>query len=254
MKAEPDLGGLGVLVTRPAPQAAGLCSLIRAAGGRVFEFPALEILPVGNSPHLRQIFSDLAGFQLAIFVSANAVQYAEPWIREAGGLPPGFRLAAVGRATARAMERGLRPPEIVPAAGFDSESLLACPELQEMAGRRVLILRGEGGRPLMGDELRRRGAEVVYAEVYRRGCPDLDPAPLLERWEQVQLVIATSQELLDNLLHLFGPEGAAALRTPPLLVISPRLADYARSLGFARVVLAREASDQALVEAMRALD
>jgi uroporphyrinogen-III synthase len=248
-----DLKGLGVLVTRPAHQAAGLCRLIREAGGRALAFPALEIAPGGDPERLRRIFAQLGRYRLAIFVSANAVQHAEPWIRGAGGLPPGLRLAAVGRATARALGQRLRAPEVVPAAGFDSESLLACPQLQQLAGQAVLILRGAGGRPLLGDELRRRGAEVDYAEVYRRLCPDSDPAPLLAQWDRVQLVIATSRDLLDNLIRLFGPRGGAALRARPLLVVSQRLAEYARAQGFDQVLQAREASDEALLQAMTEL-
>jgi uroporphyrinogen-III synthase len=252
-KPRPDLKGLGVLVTRPAHQSAGLCRLIRDAGGRALEFPALEIAPGGDPERLQRIFAGLDRYRLAIFISTNAVDYAAPWIRRAGGLPPGLRLAAVGRATARALSQRLRAPEIVPVAGFDSESLLASPELQRLAGEAVLILRGDGGRPLLGDELRRRGAEVDYAEVYRRLCPASDPAPVLAQWDQVQLVIATSRELLDNLKRLFGARGGAALRARPLLVISPRLAEYARAQGFDRVLEAREASDEALLQAMAEL-
>jgi uroporphyrinogen-III synthase len=84
-------------------------------------------------------------------------------------------------------------------------------------------------------------------------CPASDPATVLAQWDQVHLVIATSQELLDNLIRLFGARGGAALRARPLLVISPRLAEYARALRFDRVLQAREASDDALLQAMAEL-
>jgi len=244
------LNGLGVLITRPVEQADGLCQAVRAAGGRALLFPAMEIREGGDRERLRETFHGLAAFHLSIFVSANAVRFSLPWFRAAGGVPPGMRLAAVGKATARALEQQLAAPDLVPAAGFDSEALLALPELQRVAGQAILILRGEGGRPLLGDTLVQRGAAVVYAEVYQRACPAADATPLLDGWDNVQVVTATSEELLENLIRLFGTHGRAALLGKPLLVISPRLADHAREKGFREVLQTRDPSDEAVLAAL----
>ena len=244
------LNDLGVLVTRPVGQADGLCRAVRDAGGRPWLFPALEIRAGGDPARLQTIFQRLAEFRLAIFVSANAVAFSLPWFRCAGGVPDGMRLAAVGKATARALEERLAAPDLVPQAGFDSEALLALPELQQVAGQAVLILRGEGGRPLLGDTLTQRGAEVVYAELYRRDCPQADVSSLLASWDRIQVVIATSEELLENLLQLFGEAGRSALLGKTLLVISPRLATFAREQGFNEVLQAQDAGDEALLAAL----
>jgi uroporphyrinogen-III synthase len=142
-------------------------------------------------------------------------------------------------------------PDLVPAGRFDSESLLALPELENLAGRQVLIVRGTGGRELLGNTLIERGARVAYADVYRRVLPDADPAPLLARWQQeIHLATATSGEVLENLLALVGEEGRGRLLETPLVVVSARTVASARERGFARVELAENASDPALVAAM----
>ena len=244
------LNGLGVLITRPVEQADGLYRAVQSAGGHPLLFPALEIRGGGDPERLGELFDRLAEFSFGIFVSANAVRFSLPWFRAAGGVPSGMRLAAVGKATARALERQLAVPDLLPEAGFDSEALLALPELQQVAGQAILILRGEGGRSLLGDTLIERGATVVYAELYQRGCPAVDATPLLESWDGVQVVTATSEELLENLLRLFGTRGRAALLSKPLLVISPRLAAHARERGFREVFQSRDPSDEAVLAAL----
>jgi uroporphyrinogen-III synthase len=237
-----------VLVTRPAGQAEGLCGLIQAAGGRAVRFPAIAIEPTSDHERARQLLCE--PWDLMVYVSRNAVEYSLPLL-PGGRLPPDSRIAAVGRATANALAGAGRAPDLVPADRFDSEALLALPELGDLRGMRALIVRGTGGRGMLGDTLVERGGEVAYAEVYRRVLPDVDPAPLIARWQQeVQLATATSGEVLDNLLRLVGAEGRALLLTTPLVVVSERTAGTARRLGFVRVEPARRAADDAVVEAL----
>jgi uroporphyrinogen-III synthase len=242
-----NLDGKGVLVTRAAHQASGLSGLIEANGGRAIPFPALAI---GPSPD-RVAALDLLrqAWDLAIFISPNAVHYAVELL--SGAKPRTQHIAAVGKATAQCLRDAGWPADLVPVGSFDSEGLLALPELKQMRGRQVLIVRGEGGRPLLGDSLRARGAKVGYAEVYRRLRPTTDPAPLLDRWHSdVDIVTATSAEVLDNLVAMLGAAGWPLLRETPLLVISERMAERASNLGFAQIVLASGADDSAVLNAL----
>jgi len=245
------LRGRGVLVTRPAPQAQGLCRLIEAAGGLPLAFPTVEIRPPRDVEAARRL---LAGaYDVLIFISRNAVEQA---VALASGIEPlrAARRAAVGKATAAALQGAGLAPQLVPETGFDSESLLALPALAGMAGQRVLIVRGEGGRALLGQELAARGAVVDYAEVYRRALPDVDAAARLPEWQQtLGYVTATSDEILDNLLALLPASAHPWLLALPLAVLSERNAVRARALGFTRVAVAPEASDAGLCSALRAL-
>ncbi len=241
-----DLKGLGVLVTRPVHQAAGLCELIEAQGGRAEKFPALEIRPPRDPAAAR--LSLLGARGILIFVSPNAVSFGLRLLR-GGSLPRQALLAAVGKGTALALREAGYPVDLIPEQNFDSEGLLALPELRQVAGRQVVIVRGDGGRPLLGDTLQERKAELVYAEVYQRHCPNADPTGLLRRWDQaVDLVTVTSNDVLHNLISLLGEAGWWQLKRTPLLVISQRMQIEAEKLGFETILLAQNASNAAILK------
>ena len=218
-----SLAGRGVLVTRPAGLATALAERIERAGGRAFLFPALEIEALPRPAALGR----LDEFALAIFVSPTAVQCA---LAMAGPWPAGVRVAAVGEGTRRALERAGFGDVVAPGEGADSEALLAAPQLAGFSGRRVLIVRGAGGRELLARELAERGCEVEVAECYRRVPPSADAGPLLAAWAagEVHAVTVFSGEALDNLLAVLGEE---RLRSSALFVSHPRIAERARRLG-----------------------
>lgn len=227
------LAGKGVVVTRPAHQAQRLVRLIEAAGGRALLFPAIEIRDVEDSGPLNAVIDRLEEFDLAIFVSPNAAHKAMERIAARRTLPAGLLVAAIGGGSRRALARHGVKDVIIPERGFDSEALLAHPGFREVAGRRVLILRGVGGRELLGQELAARGAHVEYAECYRRVRPELDVAPLLAAWRRGELhaVTASSSEGLRNFHEMIGEEGRERLRATPLFVTHPRIAEAARRIG-----------------------
>ena len=251
------LEGLGVAVTRPAHQAGRLCRLIEAEGGRAIRFPALEIAPPRDPAAAQALVDRLDQYDLAVFVSPNAAERGLALVRgRRGALPPGLAVAAVGAGTARALRALGVEPALVPEGRFDSEALLALPGLapERVAGRRVVIFRGEGGRELLARTLRARGARVDYAEVYRRERPRADPAPLLEAWRRGALhaVVVTSGEALRNLCAMVGEAGRDALLGTQVVGVSGRVVQLARELGFRRPpVVARAAADEAIVEALR---
>ena len=247
------LTNTGVLVTRPAHQADRLMSLIEAAGGHSFLFPSVEIQPV-VSDALHQIVSNLEQFDLAIFISANAVTFGfEAIAAQHAELPVGVKLAAVGRATADALAAHGRPADIVPAEDFRSESLLAHPALHTIPDQRIVIFRGEGGRELLGDSLTARGASVSYADCYRRARPKADPTAIEQRWAagEIDVVTATSAEGIQNLNQMLSADGKALLRAATIVVISRRIAQACQQLGLGgEIVIAQEASDGAIVAAI----
>ena len=253
--ARPELRGAGVLVTRPDHQAEPLCALIEAAGGCAIRFPVLAIAAPRDSAPALALIARLAQYKLAIFISANAVEHGLDLIEtQLGAVPPQLRIAAVGAATARALRERLgREPDWVPPERYDSEALLALPQLQAIAGWRIAIFRGADGRELLADTLRGRGAAVEYAEVYRRVAPAADGAALAARLArgEVDIVTVTSSEGLRNLLELAGDESGMRLRRLPLGTVSGRTAAPAHTFGFLQpAVVARGASDQGLVEAV----
>ncbi len=220
------LSGVRVLITRPRAQAEALADAIRREGGEPVVWPLIEIQPVKDPARLDAVLATLERFDLAIFISPNAVHQALARLAPLGrSWPSALAVAAIGNGTAQALAAHGVTAAIVPRARFDSEGLLAEPALQSVAGRRIVILRGESGREQLADTLRTRGAELTYAECYRRQTPA--PDPQAARWlapGAVDIAIFTSAEAIDNLLRLYGDAGRRLLRDTPALVVSKRLA------------------------------
>jgi uroporphyrinogen-III synthase len=246
------LNGLRVLVTRPEHQADPLCQLIEQHGGVAIRCPTLVIAEPRDWTPVLAILDQLADYDLAIFTSANAVDRALPLIQERGGFPPRLDIAAIGRATARALERHGVTRCLRPEQGFTSEALLALPRLRQVKGQNMVIVRGEGGREHLVDALKERGARVDCAAVYRREPPVTDTESLMNFWarNEIGVIVITSTESLRNLFDMLKVVGQNKLRDTPLVVVSARIRQIAVEYGCRYPLLAREASDEAILAAL----
>jgi uroporphyrinogen-III synthase len=231
------LAGRCIVLTRPAQQSAALAQAIRDAGGEALLFPALAIAPLRDAA-LDARIAALERYHGAIFISPNAAQQGLSAVRSRRDWPTSLTTLALGPGTARALaDAGVH--RVVTPLGHDSEALLALPVLQAVDGQNWLIVRGVGGRELLAETLRQRGAHVDYAECYRRVRPVTDAAPLLARWAagEVDAVIISSAETLHNLAAMVGDAGIALLRATPLLVPHENIATAARQFGIGSVVV-----------------
>ena len=235
------LAGLKIAVTRPRDQAVQLARRIEQAGGIPLLFPLLDIAPAQDQQALREQISRLAQFDLAIFISPNAVQYGMAAIRAAGELPQNLKIATVGQGSAKALRELGIANVIAPTERFDSEGLLVLPELQNVTGWHVLILRGDGGRELLGDTLKARGATVEYAACYRRSKPQQDIAALLDASPDALTV--TSSEALDHLWQMLDDKACVALRDTPIFLPHARIAELAKQQGWQQVQLTGSGDD-----------
>ncbi|MDP2822051.1 MAG: uroporphyrinogen-III synthase [Sulfuritalea sp.] len=233
-----SLAGRHVVVTRPAGQAAHFATALTGAGAIPVLYPVLEIRDIEDLAPLLDVAIRLDSFDLAVFVSPNAIERALAAILPRRAWPAALRVAALGKSSERELARHDIHDVISPALRFDSEALLDLPELTDVAGRRVIIFRGDGGREVLGDTLKERGASIEYVTCYRRARPQLDPAPLLKLWEQGQLdaVTLTSSEGLRNFFDMVGRLGQAWLKKTPAFVPHIRIAEQAQALGLANVI------------------
>jgi uroporphyrinogen-III synthase len=248
MTKDLPLTGLKIVITRPREQAIDLAQGIEQAGGIPLLFPLLEIAAVQDTQTLQEQISRLAQFDLAIFISPNAVQYGIAAIRAAGKLPAELKIAAVGQGSARSLREAGIKTVIAPGERFDSEGLLALPELHEVAGKSVMIFRGDGGREVLGDTLKARGATVEYATCYQRSKPGLDTAMLLA--EAPDAISVTSSEALGHLWQMLDNKAQQTLRHTPLFVPHQRIAELARQQGWLQVKLTGS-GDEGLMAALK---
>ena len=223
------LAGCGVLITRPEHQSHELAAAIDAAEGNVFRFPAMDIIG-RDADDVRQEFTTLETPDIVLFVSCNAVTHGFGIAGHTGA-----KIGAVGPATRAAIEAMGATVEITPQGGFDSEHLLQHAALQDLAGKKVCIVRGQSGRELLADVLQDRGGSVDYLRVYRRAPHEPKPAEIesLEadlRRGNVHFVIVMSVETLAHLMRILPPKSMGLLRQSTLVAPSTRVLQTAAEL------------------------
>ena len=228
------LEGVGVIVTRPQRPAAVFASRIAALGGRPLIWSAIVILPPADRAQLDDVHARLDDYAMAIFVSANAVEFGA---RAGRAWPAALRTYAPGPGTAEALAAAGIVDTRIPAKSWDSEGLLELPDLADVAGKRIVIFRGEGGREFLGNTLRARGAIVDHVPCYRRVAPEAGADGLVEalREGRAHALTLTSAEGVDNLIVALGPEGREMLVKLPAFAAHPRIAERAREHGLQAV-------------------
>jgi len=221
------LAGIGVLVTRPAHQADELKHAIEDAGGNAVLLPVIDIAPRATA-NIKADLELLQSPDIVVFVSANAVRFGLNLIDSNQ-----CQIAAIGPATARALEAAGVSADIQPRSGFNSEHLLATDALRQVAGKSILIVRGSAGRELLAETLRERGARVDYLPVYERNraSPDTGVLKNLEKmWRNGQIgavmimSVASLQSLLEILpAYCIGQLPITRLVAPSVRVIQTAL-------------------------------
>ena len=251
LNIDTTLAGRGIVITRPAHQAGPLAEQIRAHGGTPILFPVLEILDTEDLQPLNALIERLDDFDFGIFISPNAVQKAMNLIKARRELPPTLKIAAIGRGSTKELKHFGVTGVIAPTTRFDSENLLALPELQNVAGKRIVIFRGDGGREALGDTLVSRGATIEYAECYRRARPNVSAGELLRAWVRNELdaITVTSGDGLHNLYDMVGKLGRQWLAKTPIFVPHERIAQIARDLGMEQVIVTPPA-DEGLLQGL----
>jgi uroporphyrinogen-III synthase len=230
-----------ILLTRPPGENESLAELLRAEGLSPIVCPLIELVEKPVDPEMKRIAMDLDRFDKIIFVSKSSVRFGLPILENYWPQwPISLDWFTVGPGTAEALKQYGVVASFPALSG--SEGLLALAGLQEVAGERVLIVRGAGGRELLGQSLGESGASVTYLETYRR-------LPLQHDFSDLaagSIVILTSAEILENFASLSGdrlPEYHA-------VVPSSRLEEKARTHVFQGVTNAGGASDEALYDAV----
>lgn len=245
--------GKKILVTRPKHQAENMCALIEQQGWEAIQFPLIEIQASSLSAHEQSCLHNIDQYRLIFFVSANAVNFALPLFNGKMEQLQKVACIAVGKASYIALKAYDIKQVLVPEQGFNSEAILAMAEVQDLHSQSCLIIRGTGGREFLADSLRERGARVDYLQVYQRTMPMFDGHLLgaYIRGSALAAILIYSGDALMNLLQMLAKENLhKSLLDTPIVVISQRVRDLARKIGFKHIIIAAKASDAAMMNAL----
>jgi uroporphyrinogen-III synthase len=224
------LSNICVAITRPTGQAKKLTQLIQDAGGTIIAFPLIEIAPLADLTAFKNMIADISLIDWVIFISSNAVQNGMPTMVKLG-IPSHLKFAAIGPITAQELKVYGVQKVLTPESRFDSESLLTLPEMQDVSGKKIMIVRGVGGREILADTLKSRGAEVVFAECYQRINPQTSCEVLDTAWQNQRLhaIVVTSSDAMRHLLDLASE--ASWLKQINIYVNHARVAETAQQQG-----------------------
>lgn len=248
------LQGLHIAVTRPIDQAESIVEAIHHHGGKSTLFPLLAIAPLQDYSEFDAKISTLDQADWAIFISTNAVDNALPRIlRRFGKIPEDLNFAAIGHQTAKELALYGVHQVLTPHTRFDSETLLALAEMQDVANKTVVIFRGVGGREVLADTLKSRGATVIFAESYRRINPQKDTLLLSQLYQRglLDAMIVTSSEAMRHLIAM--AEKSEWLQHVTLCVNHARIAELPLQLGL-KVLIAEAPGDDAMVKCLSKLN
>jgi len=244
-----------VVITRPRAQADGLAQAVTALGRTPVLLPLLEIAPLADQSQLSTVLAGLDGYALVAFVSPNAIDAAFAHVAH---WPRQVAIAVLGEGSRMALARhGLDASNAtilgpLDPTRSDSENLLASLDLAQLAGKRVLIVRGESGRELMADGFRAAGAEVSVVAAYRRSVPALDAALAAQLHALLAApndwIITSSEALrgLFDLLRQLGDVEVEKMQQQHVIVPHARIAATAQALGLARVTLTGSGDERLL--------
>jgi len=245
--------GKKILVTRPNHQSENMCKLIEQQGWQAIRFPVIAIKARSLSRQELKRVQNIDLYQKVFFVSVNAVNFALQIINGKMERLQKVSCIAVGNASYKALTAYGMSNVLVPEQGFNSEEILAMPEMQDMRGQSCLIIRGEGGREILAASLRARGAKVDYLEVYKRVVPVSDNRLVSEylQHKAIAAILIYSGDALKNLLQMLAKHDINNnLLNTPLVVISQRVECLAKKIGFKNIIIADEASDSAMMNAL----
>ncbi|EXU74729.1 uroporphyrinogen-III synthase [Erwinia mallotivora] len=246
---------MSILVTRPAPAAEQLVDRLRLAGKVAWSMPLIEFTPGRGLENLAAQLNALQKDDLVFIVSQQAIHYAQPALAKTGTIwPVNLNYYAIGRATGLAFHTASGREVVWPEERETSEVLIQLPALQKVAGKRALILRGNGGRELLAETLQQRGADVQFVECYQRSAKHYDGATEGRRWRDrgITTLVVTSGEMLEQLFLLFpNIDREEWLLHCRVIVVSERLATRARERGWSDIRVADGADNDALLRALQ---
>lgn len=251
-KSVPNLQNRTIMVTRPAHQADNFCALLARSGAMAIRCPAMQITDPADTSSLTALIDQLDAYDFLMFNSPNAASRGIAFIHKHRRIPDHVTIGAIGTKTANVVRARGYDVQVSPAADFDSESFLRIADVWDMRNKRVAILRGQTGRLLLGETLRRRGALVDFVTTYQRLPPSPEQAETIRQGlrRSPDAITITSSETMTNLAACLDGQDFQRLAESLLIVGHPRIRATAERLGLNNTFTAADPSDESMFAAI----
>ncbi len=240
-----------IVNTRAEHQAQPMNKKLSAAGANVISFPLLSIKAPESLEAVEHQLASLEDYDIAIFISTNAVEQTLNKIDSS--VLNSLKLACTGSKTALALKENGFEIDFCPERFFNSEALLALDSFQEFVpGKKIAIIKGEGGRNLLTKTLQKWGGDVTSIDVYRRTCPqlNLDLLKNHQQREELDIILLTSGFSIYNFFALADTfsEKNKWINSLTLLLGSERLKKHIPSTFKGKVLFAEDPNDDTLLK------
>lgn len=231
-----------VLLIQPDNSRQRLVAALKTAGFQVFQHSFIQIEPVTADS------TTLSDCDAVIWISKNAVDYAH---QSGFKLPKRVAMYAVGPSTAAYAAKLFAQPCQCPTHRHDSEMLLSLSELQSVQGQQWSIIKGLGGRQLLADTLRARGALLNPVAVYQRQKKPLKTMKLINLWaSSVDTIVVSSAEQLSYFLAELPQQAKTWLKSCHWVTPSERLSQLIPAAAADQITITQSASENAMIKAL----
>ncbi|NKB46159.1 MAG: hypothetical protein GKR77_00015 [Legionellales bacterium] len=248
-----ELASLHALITRPQSQAQRLAQRISSLGGQVELFATINIIPRLTQSQLAAQLAKKPAIDQLIFISPNAITQGCPLLQQTPTIAwRQLPCIAMGEPSANLLRDHGAQHVFYPTPHYSAEDTLTLPSLQLVTQQHIVIFKGEGGRPLLTDTLRERGAQITEIICYQRALPTPDPNKQIHLLQTgVNAIISTSIVSADNLWTLFAPTGTTWLQQRQWVVSSQRIANHLQRYSLVhKPLIAQNASDDAMISTL----
>jgi len=248
------LFGRTVLVTRTREQASQLTERLSQLGAEVLEAPTIAIEPPASYDALDAALGRLGEFDWLVLTSPNGVASMLDRMQALGmdaRALAGTRVAAVGPATAKALQERFIRPDLAPEEGTTEALGVALGEKGSVKGKRVLLACADIATEDLASILRRAGAGVEEVALYRTVSPASLPPEAVDALKagHVDWITFTSSSTVENFLKLTAALDLKAARAK-IAAIGPVTAKTLQTHGLSPTVVARPHTIPGLVEAI----
>lgn len=243
-----------VIVLRPGIPGQELVSRLQVIGFSAEHCPLIDFQSVAPTAKDQALLHNLSNYTIIVALSPRAAEFIQPWLPDKPKpWPTQVAYYAVGQASAQAFRQQCGQSVQYPAGHSSSESLLALSRFAQVTGDMILLLRGQGGRRHLADQLVKRGAKVSTCRCYRRISIKNYRLEQRDFWQQsaVNCLVVTSSELLRRLCIVVPSSIHSQLFGCLMVVVSKRLAKIAYQLGWRWITVADNADNDALVRMIR---